>query len=186
MKKALPMPSWRLKRPGHVGYPGQARLESRQIGHTKSRATGQAVNLFLNGQDMTGVSDEEIKKVIGDFLEMGHVENIVAMFKQEPRYYAMTGDLLRDERYMVRLGLAVLFEELVASRPEKVPLAVPSLLPLLPEQDPFLRGEAANLLGIIGTPEALAALKPLLADPDPQVAEIARDILAAENDRLYL
>jgi HEAT repeat protein len=128
---------------------------------------------------MTEVSDEEVKKVIGDFLEMGHVENIVAMFKQEPRYYEMTGDLLRDERYMVRVGLAVLFEELADSRPKEVALAIPSLLPLLTENDPVLRGEAANLLGIIGTEEALAALKSLLTDPDPQVAEIVADILAS-------
>jgi HEAT repeat protein len=128
---------------------------------------------------MTEVSDEEVKKVIGDFLEMGHVENIVAMFKQEPRYYEMTGDLLRDERYMVRVGLAVLFEELADSRPKEVALAIPSLLPLLTENDSVLRGEAANLLGIIGTEEALAALKSLLTDPDPQVAEIVADILAS-------
>ena len=33
------------------------------------------------------VSDEELLKVIADFLEMGHVENIVAMFADDPRYY---------------------------------------------------------------------------------------------------
>ncbi|MDA8164963.1 MAG: HEAT repeat domain-containing protein [Desulfobacteraceae bacterium] len=124
------------------------------------------------------VSDKEMVKVIADFLEMGHVENIMAMFKQEPRYYGMTGDILRDERYMVRMGMAVLFEELAAIRAEEVKLAVPALVPLLAENNPILRGEAANLLAIIGSPEALAALKPLLADPDPQVAEIACDALA--------
>jgi hypothetical protein len=43
---------------------------------------------------------------------MGHVENIVAMFKQDPRYYAWTGNLLQDERFAVRLDVSVLFEYL--------------------------------------------------------------------------
>jgi hypothetical protein len=127
------------------------------------------------------VSDEELKKVIGDFLELGHVENIAAMFRQEPAYYGLTGELLRDGRYMVRVGLAVLFEELSISRPAEVRQAIPSLLPLLREADPNLRGEAANLLGIIGGQEVMEHLRPLLADPDPQVAEIARDILAGRE-----
>ena len=58
------------------------------------------------------VSDQELKKVIADFLDQGHVENIVAMFRREPKYYNWIGDILRDERFSVRLGVSVLFEEL--------------------------------------------------------------------------
>ena len=126
---------------------------------------------------MNEIDTEELTTVIRDFLEMGHVENIVAMFKQDTSLYALTGDLLRDERFMVRMGVAVLFEELVTMRPEETVLAVPSLLPLLQEETNYIRGEAVTLLGIIGTKEALDALKPLVSDKDPQVAEIARDIL---------
>jgi len=123
------------------------------------------------------VSDDELKQVITDFIDMGHVENIVSMFKADPGLYAMTGDLLRDERFMVRVGIAVLFEELKAARPAEVALAVESLVPLLTEQSPLLRGEAANILGIIDTPEARSHVAALAGDPDPQVAEIVRDIL---------
>ena len=98
----------------------------------------------------------ELITVIADFLEMGHVENIMAMFKQDTALYALSGELLRDERFMVRMGMAVLFEEMKAIRPGEVALATPALLPLLAEETVWLRGEAANLLGIIGTPEALA------------------------------
>jgi len=120
----------------------------------------------------------ELLSLIGDFIEMGHVENIAAMFRQDLRLYALTGDLLRDERFVVRMGMAVLFEELAATRPAEIPLAVPFLLPLLKEEIAYLRGEAATLLGIIASPEALAAVASLLHDRDPQVAEIAADILA--------
>ncbi|MBW2466766.1 MAG: HEAT repeat domain-containing protein [Deltaproteobacteria bacterium] len=121
--------------------------------------------------------DIDILQVIGDFLELGHVENIVAMFKQDSSLYDLTGDLLRDERFTVRLGTAVLFEELAAIRPSEVPLAIPSLLPLLQEQEPILRGEAANILSIIGSRSALKHLEKLRNDPDPQVREIVTDIL---------
>jgi hypothetical protein len=121
--------------------------------------------------------DIDMHQVIGDFLELGHVENIVAMFKQESSLYDLTGDLLRDERFTVRLGVAVLFEELAVIRPLEISLAIPSLLPLLQEQNPILRGEAATILGIIGSSDALEQLKKLENDPDPQVREIITDII---------
>lgn len=123
----------------------------------------------------------ELLSLIGDFIEMGHVENIAAMFRQDPDLYALTGDLIRDERFVVRVGMAVLFEELAATRPEEIDRAVPVLLPLLQDQTAHVRGEAATLLGIIASPEALAAIVPLLQDSDPQVAEIAVDILGEQE-----
>ena len=119
----------------------------------------------------------DLLKIIGDFLELGHVENIVAMFKQDTSLYSLTGDLIRDERFSVRLGTAVLFEELVAMRPDETSLAIPFLLPLLQEENPLLRGEAATILGIIGSPDALQHLRQLVNDPDPQVWEIIHDII---------
>ncbi|MCX5874790.1 MAG: HEAT repeat domain-containing protein [Deltaproteobacteria bacterium] len=120
----------------------------------------------------------ELITVIADFLEMGHVENIMAMFKQDASLYALSGELLRDERFMVRMGMAVLFEELKASRPQEVTLAIPALLPVLAEATPWMRGEAVNLLAIIGTPEAVAHIKLLADDPEPQIREMVADILA--------
>ncbi len=123
------------------------------------------------------VSDQELLQVIADFLAMGHVENIVAMFHQEPRYYSWTGRLLTDERYAVRLGVSVLFEHLLERCPEQVPLAIPSLIAELDHEAPWVRGEAASVLATIGTPEALAPLPALLQDNSPQVVEIVQDIL---------
>jgi hypothetical protein len=125
--------------------------------------------------------DIDLHKVIGDFLELGHVENIVSMFKQDRTLYGLTGDLLRDERFTVRLGVAVLFEDLVIARPDDVPLAIPSLLPLLKETSPILRGEAATILGIIGGDEVMENLQILRNDPDQQVLEIVGDILQQQN-----
>jgi len=126
---------------------------------------------------MSEVSDAELLKVIGDFLEQGLVENIVSMFKQDAGYYRFVGDLLRDERFRVRMGVAVLFEWLIEERPDEVARAIPFLFPLLAEETPYMRGDTLTVLGIIGTDAALALVREKVSDPDPQVAEIARDIV---------
>ena len=121
---------------------------------------------------------QELVQVIADFLAMGHVENIVAMFKQDESCYSLVGLILQDERLVVRIGLAVLFEELKRIRLDEIVQATSTLVPLLTHDTPAIRGEAAHLLGIIGTSEALASLQFLCDDPDPQVQEIIADILA--------
>ncbi|TKB25624.1 HEAT repeat domain-containing protein [Desulfopila sp. IMCC35006] len=124
------------------------------------------------------VSDQELKRVIADFLDQGHVENIVAMFRREPEYYAWTGEILSDERFAVRLGVSVLFEELQILQPNRLPLAIPSLVKLLDSEQPLLRGEAISLLGIIGTDQAMAEIRRLASDPNPQVREMVQLVLA--------
>jgi hypothetical protein len=123
------------------------------------------------------VSDRELKRVIADFLDQGHVENIVAMFRREPLYYGWTGELISDERFSVRLGVSVLFEELKEIQPAKLELAVPSLVEVLSSSEPLYRGEAVSVLGLINTPEALAAVRRLADDPSPQVREMVQLIL---------
>lgn len=126
---------------------------------------------------MKEVSDEELKKVIADFLEMGHVENIMAMFRKEPKYYGWSGEILNDERFAVRLGVTVLFEELKRIQPEKVGLAVPSLAELLSSESPNIRGEAVSVLGIIGNHDAIAHIEKMKNDPSPQVKEMAEMVM---------
>lgn len=123
------------------------------------------------------VSDEELKKVIADFLEMGHIENIVAMFRQDQKYYSWSGDLLQDERFNVRLGMAVLFEELNLIQPDKLELALTSLVPLLNHEEPLYRGEAISLLGIINSSEARKHIKTKQDDPSAQVREMVELVL---------
>ena len=123
------------------------------------------------------VSDTELKQVIADFLDQGHVDNIVAMFRREEQYYGWTGDLLSDERLSVRLGVSVLFEELREIQPHCLPLAIPSLETLLTSPQPLLRGEAVSLLGVIGTETALELVHSLADDPSPQVQEMVALVL---------
>jgi len=59
--------------------------------------------------DQYTVSEAETVAVIADFLDMGHVDNIIAMFRQDQTLYDLAGDILNDERFMVRMGMVVLF-----------------------------------------------------------------------------
>ncbi len=133
------------------------------------------------GPEKTMVTDEELIEVIAEFLEMGHVENIVAMFKQETSYYTWTGHLLNDERFAVRLGVSVLFEYLKEERPLDIHLAIPSLAEQLTSTIDWVRGEAVSILGIIGSKEALVYIRSMINDPSPQVTEIAYDILGLDS-----
>ena len=123
------------------------------------------------------VSDSELKKVIADFLEMGHVENIFEMFKREPLYYGWVGEILNDERFNVRLGISVLFEELKEKFPRDIALAISSLEHEMKNGQAFVRGEAVSVLGIIGTEQAVEIVKKALQDSSPQVVEVAKDVL---------
>ena len=123
------------------------------------------------------VSDQELKEVIADFLERGHADSVFEMFKREPMYYAWVGDILDDERFAVRLGLSVLFEELTQQCPDDVSLAVPSLCRVLDEAPAHVRGDAVNILGIIGGEAALNGVRKALNDSSLQVREVAQDVL---------
>jgi len=126
---------------------------------------------------MDEVSDTELLGVIKDFLEMGYVENIAAMFHQEPRYLEWTGAVLDDERFNVRLGVSVLFEELLQRGCPNLARATGSLKALLSSDQPLLRGEALSVLAIIDGPELKHIATHMCGDADPQVREIAADII---------
>ena len=126
---------------------------------------------------MSEVSDAELKKVIGDFLEMGHVENIVAMFRKEPHYFEWTGEILQDDRFNVRLGLTIVFEELKSEKEMDFQRALPSLQEVLGHESSLIRGEAIGILGIIGSAEALQLIWSMADDHNPQVREMVNYIL---------
>ena len=129
---------------------------------------------------MNEVDDAELKKVMADFLELGHVENIIAMYRHDPRYYDWTGEILDDERFAVRVGVSVLFEELTRLEPAKTQRAVPSLAVLLQSESANIRGEAIGVLGIIGGNKAISQIRAMENDPSPQVREMV-DLVLEES-----
>lgn len=126
---------------------------------------------------MSDVSDSELKTVIADFLEMGHVENIVSMFRKEPQYFEWAGEILQDERFNVRLGLTILFEDLKNQGIDDMSRAIPSLKILLDHESSLIRGEAIGILGIIGNSEAVELIRSRQNDPNSQVREMVALVL---------
>lgn len=114
-----------------------------------------------------------------DYMEKGFLDNIIDMFKHDESLYRFIIDMIRDERMRVRLGATALVEELVGFRRGSLDRLVPEIIKLLDDPNPTVRGDGANLLGIIGH---RAALPPLLRaerhDGDKNVRDIAGEAVA--------
>jgi hypothetical protein len=117
----------------------------------------------------------DLLQMIADYMENGFLENIIDMFRHDMTLYALTGDLIQDERIRVRIGTTALLEELKKSDPGNVRSAQKHLMPLLDHADAVVRGDAANLIGIIGDKNSLPRLKTLLEDENGSVRLIARE-----------
>jgi len=130
-------------------------------------------------------NDQSLIALIADHMESGFLENIIDMFRHDSALYPLIGSLIQDERVRVRVGMTALIEELKKLDAENVSKAVPNLLPLLSSTEPFLRGDAANLLGIIGDRNALSSLERLLADENEDVSQIAKEAIEEIQSDLF-
>jgi HEAT repeat protein len=131
----------------------------------------------MDYQRISEADEKEFTQLIAEDLESGALEKVIELFRYNKALYLIVGNLTRDERMKVRLGANMLMDELREERPEDVKLALPSLLSLLSSESPTVRGDAADLIGIIGSDEQLAPLEKLLDDPNHQVVEIAADAI---------
>jgi len=123
------------------------------------------------------ISDEEMRAMLIEYMSKGFLENIIALMKQDPSTVRFIPDLLGDDAIMVRLGATALVEELAKEHRQALAVAVPGLLALLGDENPTIRGDTANVLGIIGDRSARDALRELQKDTNPAVREIAEDAL---------
>jgi len=123
------------------------------------------------------MNDDDMRTMLIDYMGKGFLENIVALMKQDPSTVRFIADLLGDDSIMVRLGATALVEELAKEHRQTLAVAVPGLLVLLGHENPTIRGDAANVLGIIGDRSAMNALRGLQNDANPAVREIAEDVL---------
>lgn len=121
--------------------------------------------------------DFDIKTMIADYMEKGFLENIIDMFKHDRGLYPLVGELMKDERVRVRLGITALMETLSRDDPDGMMNSVPGIAVLLKDENPTVRGDAANLLGIIGQREVIPLLAEAADDENAGVREIAREAI---------
>ncbi|MBU2646857.1 HEAT repeat domain-containing protein [bacterium] len=121
--------------------------------------------------------EKEFTQLIADDLESGALEKVTELFRYNKTLFLIVGNLIKDERMKVRLGTNMLMDELREERPEDVKLALPGLLPLLQNENPTIRGDTADMIGMIGSNEHISALQELLQDSNHQVVEIASEAI---------
>lgn len=120
----------------------------------------------------------DLQKMIADYMENGFLDNIIDMFRHDSSLYDLIGALILDERVRVRVGITALMEEMKKLDPDHIILAQKNLLPLLDHIDAVARGDAANLIGIIGHRASLPFLKQCLLDTHEDVRSIAEEAIA--------
>ncbi len=123
------------------------------------------------------MNDDEMQAMLIDHMGRGFLENIIALFRQEPELMRFIPAMAADDAIAVRIGATALVEEMAAGRREQLRVAVPGLVRLLGNGNPTIRGDAANLLGLIGGGQAVEALRGLRKDPNAAVREIVEDAL---------
>ena len=121
------------------------------------------------------MNDEEMKAMLIEYMGRGFLENIIAMMKQDLSLVRFIPDLVGDDAIVVRLGATALIEELAGDCGSALAHAVPGLVALLCHENPTVRGDAANALGVIGDPSALGPLRNLYGDANASVREIAQE-----------
>ena len=124
------------------------------------------------------MNDEEMKSMLIEYMGRGFLDNITALFRQEPSLCRLIPHLLGQESLHVRLGTVALVEELIGSHREAVRAAVPGLVGLLKHENPTIRGDAASVLGTIGDISAVPGLEAGVGDEHAGVREAIRDALS--------
>ena len=119
-------------------------------------------------------------------LENGHIEKAVSLFQYNKTLYQTLGKLLSEGSMFVRLGVNMLLEDLMEIRPDEVQEALPFIIPLLKDENPTIRGDAADIIGIIGGVEHLYLLEAMLADEHSQVVEVVEEAIESIQDRTDL
>lgn len=148
------------------------------------------VTVLDRGLSMVGVVKEEAlvdhllsrgseafeQKVFTSLVEMGRFGDAAATIK-EGRGAQCFLEAWRGSTTSLRIGLLLASEEAMEDDGAALDGLVPGLLPFLDSEDATMRGDTTDLLGRIGHASAVEKIEELLADPNPDVAEIAYEVL---------
>jgi hypothetical protein len=118
-----------------------------------------------------------LKSYFFEMLKTGRRAKVEQSLRDDPGRSTMLAELVTDPEagMAVRLGIGAVLEELQGSG---ITLAMaPLLVRALADADPRNRADIAYFLSLIGGEAARDALRGCLDDPDPEVREIAQDVL---------
>jgi hypothetical protein len=110
-----------------------------------------------------------------ELLTDGELQKVIELVRQDESLLQALPVLLTraDTELPVRVGVSAIFEEFQGSQALKG--LVPALVELASHNDAHIRGDAAHLLSLTRSPDAVAPLERLRADKDASVREIASE-----------
>jgi len=124
---------------------------------------------------LRGTPEYEME-VVQSLIDTGRIAEAAGCLDQDPAREVILS-LIQDPEFSKRLSGLVVVEKALEENPGVVRALVPSLIGMLSHEDSRIRGDIADILGRTGDPQAIAHLEPLIADPDPDVAEAATDAI---------
>jgi len=83
----------------------------------------------------------------------------------------------RNSTLTLRMGLLLLSEQIIDHKKELLYTIVPDLIGILSSDNVPLRGDTVDLLTQIGHKDSIEPIKKLLHDPNPDIAELAKDAI---------
>lgn len=118
-----------------------------------------------------------LKTYFFEMLKTGRRVKVEQSLREDPVRSVLLAELVTDPEagMAVRLGIGAVLEELQGSGLAE-PM-VPLLARALADADPRNRADIAHFLSLIGGEASREALRSCLDDPDPEVREIAREVL---------
>jgi hypothetical protein len=120
---------------------------------------------------------ESLTSLLDSMIKLGRVEDAAELLCRENQPGAVI-PLYLSKELSTRMGALVVMEEAIARSPRVFDPILGQLTDLLFQDEVALRGDTAELLGKIGNPSAIPALRKAAADEDPEVREAALEALA--------
>jgi hypothetical protein len=130
----------------------------------------------LSDRLKSAVEDSSLTAILDSMIKSGRAEDAAELICREKQPKAIIPIYLSNE-FSVRMGALVTMEEALQIDPRIMDDIVEDLTPLLFQEEIGLRGDTAELLGKIGNPASIPALRKAAEDPDPDVREAAQEAL---------
>jgi len=137
---------------------------------------GRLTEEELAGHLLSAAEDNSLTPILESMIKSGRAEDAAELMCAREQPSAMLPIYLSKE-FSVRMGALVALEEALERNPRILDPIVEELTPLLFQEEVGLRGDTAELLGKIGNPAAIPALRKTAEDPDPDVREAAEEAL---------
>jgi len=125
---------------------------------------------------LTAVGDASLTSVLDSMIKSGRAEAAAELICREKQPKAIM-PIYMSKEFSTRMGALVTMEEALQINPRVLDDIVEDLTPLLFQEEIGLRGDTAELLGKIGNPVCMPALRKAAEDPDPDVREAAQEAL---------